>query len=251
MVFRLLHPRGGTNELKLSDDNELSFAILSCIADNEQYLVKNTKIKNLIFSLVKEKLKNESLVLTPNMIRVLALKLINEDQTLIVKIGNVILSSTNRVRLLTRLSGTAVIALLGGIFSLFPYAIVMVLIYFDQTENCGFNCNAYFKYLSKDLPVAIYAEESVGHLVIAENNNARQVEIYIPSKSPDKVIHTTTGERLVTKSYKPARKKAKEVTFSEFKKNDPVLSQFKDLLEPDIPQKSCPINDIDNNFLES
>jgi hypothetical protein len=38
------------------------------------------------------------------MIRFLALKLISEDQTLIVKIGNVVFSSSNRVRLLTRLA---------------------------------------------------------------------------------------------------------------------------------------------------
>ena len=101
--IKIQNPRGGGDtEIQLSDDNELAFTILSCIADNEQYLVKSTKIKKLIFSLVKAKIKNESLVLTPNMIRFLALKLISEDQTLIVKIGNVVVSSSNRVRLLTR-----------------------------------------------------------------------------------------------------------------------------------------------------
>ena len=51
-------------------------------------------------------------------------------------------------------------------------------------------------------------------------------------------------KKIVKKSYKLSGKKAKEVKFSEFKRTDPLLSQFKDLLEPDIPQKSCPINDV-------
>mgnify|MGYP000597631303 CR=1 FL=1 len=55
--IKIHNPRGGSNEIKFSDDNELSFAILSCIGNNENYLVKSAQIKKLIFSLVKEKLK--------------------------------------------------------------------------------------------------------------------------------------------------------------------------------------------------
>lgn len=77
------NPRVGSIGLKFADDNELNLIILSYICDNENYLVKDPLIKELIFSLVKATLQNESLVLTPNMIRFLALKLINNDQTLL------------------------------------------------------------------------------------------------------------------------------------------------------------------------
>jgi hypothetical protein len=148
------------------------------------------------------------------MIRFLALKLISEDKTLIVKIGNVVFSSSNRVRLLTRLSGSPVLGLLGAVFSIFPYAIFMALIYFSLTENCEYDCDAYFQHLSKEVPVEIYAQQSSGHLVISENNDARQVSIYLPSKSQDEIIHINNRQALVTRSYKPSRKKAKKVTFS-------------------------------------
>jgi hypothetical protein len=241
---KINNPRGGSTEIKLSDDNELAFTILSCIADNEKYLVTSTKLKKLIFSLVKEKLTNESLVLTPNMIRFLALKLISEDQTLIVKIGNMVISSSNRVRLLTRVAGTAVIAFIGAVFSILPYAILMALIYFTETQNCGYNCDHYFQNLPKEMPVTIYAEKSTGHLIISENDDAHQVEIYIPSKTPDEVIHSSSEQKIVKTTYKLSRQKAREVKFSEFKKTDPVLAQFKDLPEPEVRQKSCSINDI-------
>jgi hypothetical protein len=241
---KIHNPRGGTKEIKISDDNELSSAILSCIANDESYIVKNQQIKNLIFHLAKEKLTQESLMITPNMIRFLAVNLISKDQTLMVKIGNVVVSSNNRVRLLTRFWGTAMIALVGAVFSGLPYAVFMGLVYFDLTTNCGYDCSAYFEHLPKDVPVAIYAEQSAGNLIIAGNNDDRQVEIYIPSS--DKGIHTNIGEKSVTRKYYRSRKKAKEVQFSEFKKTDPVLSMFDNLVEPETPQKPCAADDVPN-----
>ena len=120
----------------------------------------------------------------------------------------------------------------------------MVLIFFEGTQNCGYNCDAHFQHLPQEAPVTIYAEKSAGHLTITDNNEARQVEIYNSDKLPDEVSSTNTGQKIVKKSYKPSRKKAKEVKFSEFIKTDPVLSQFKDLPEPDVPPKSCLINDV-------
>ena len=89
----MANPRGGNIGLGFSDNTELAHTILTCIADNERYLVKDPEIIKMVFDLVKAKIKNESLVLTPNILRFLALKLINNDQTLIVKIRNIIVSS--------------------------------------------------------------------------------------------------------------------------------------------------------------
>ena len=87
--IKTYNPHGDSTKIKLSDDNELAFTILSCINDNEQYLAKSPKMKKLIFSLIKKKLKNESYLELILKLRFLALKLISEDQTLIIKIGNV------------------------------------------------------------------------------------------------------------------------------------------------------------------
>lgn len=238
------NPRGGNIGLEFSDDTELAFTILSCIADNERYLVKDPEIIKVVFALVKANIKKESLVLTPNMMRFLALKLINHDQTLIVKIGNIVASSNNRARLFARVFGAAIIGFVGAVVSTLPYAILMLLLYFDATENCGYKCSDYFEHIPKEEPVQIYGEKSTGHLAIAGNDDARQIEIYTPSKASDEGITSNTGEIKTIKSYTKVRKKAKEVKFSDFKQNDPVLSTFKDLEEPEVPQKLCPINDI-------
>ena len=240
----MANPRGGNIGLGFSDNTELAHTILTCIADNERYLVKDPKIIKMVFDLVKAKIKNESLILTPNMLRFLALKLINNDQTLIVKIGNIIMSSNNRARLFARVSRSAIIGFVGGLFSIFPYAVLIMVVYFNTTENCGYKCSNYFEQLSKEGPVKIYGKKSTGHLVITESDDARQIEIYIPSKATDEVTISSNGQLKTTKTYTKVRKKAKQVDFSDFKNTDPVLSKFKDLEEPEIPQKNCPINDV-------
>lgn len=243
----LPNPRGGTLELEVTDDRELALTILSCIDDNERYLVKDPKLIKVIFSLVKEKIKNESLVLTPNMMRFLALKLLNNDQSFLTQIGNVVVSSNNRARFMARISGAAVIGFVGGIVSSFAYAILMMILYFNLTENCAYKCQDHFEHLPKEGPVRIYGEKSTGHLTIAGNDDARQIEIYIPSKSSkasDSEIISNSQKIKKTTIYTRSRKKAKQVKFSDFRKTDPVLSTFKDLEEPDVPQKICPINDV-------
>lgn len=82
-IFNL---RGGEIEFEIDDDTELALTILSCIEDNKIYLVKNKKIIKLVFNLVKAKVQKKSLVINPNLMRFLALKLINNDQILIVVI---------------------------------------------------------------------------------------------------------------------------------------------------------------------
>ena len=244
--LNMANPRGGNLGLEFADDTELAYTILTCIADNERYLVKDPEIIKMVFNLVKAKIKNESLILSPNMLRFLALKLINNDQTLIVKIGNIIVSSNNRTRILARVSGSAIIGFVGALFSIFPYAVLMMVIYFNTTENCGYKCSDYFETLPKEGHVELYKKESTGHVFIAGNDDAKQIEIYTPSKSADKVTVTGRGNEIVKKTttYNKVRKKAKQVNFSDFKKTDPVLSSFKDLEEPKIPQKNCPINDV-------
>ena len=244
--INMANPRGGGNiGFEFSDDTELAQTILTCIADNESYLVKDPKVIKIVFALVKAKIKNESLVLTPNMMRFLALKLISNDQTLIVKVGNILISSNNQARLFARVSGTAIIGFIGALFSSLSYAVLMMLIYFHTTENCGYKCSDYFEQLPKERPVEIYGKESTGHLVIAGNDDARQINFYIPSKPADKVTISSSNRKLkITKTYSKVPKKVKEVKFSEFRKTDPVLSKFNNLEEPEIPQKHCAITDV-------
>ena len=241
-TINLVNPGGGA--LEFSDDAELGHTILTCITDNERYLVKDPKIINIVFALVKAKIKKESLVITPNMMRFLALKLIKYDQPLIIKIGNIVASSNMRARLFTRVAISTVIGFASALFVPVLYAILMLAIFFKTTENCGYKCSKSFERLPKEGPTQIYGEESTGHIFIAGNVDAQQIEIYIPSKAAGKVVVSNNGQLKTTKTYTKSRRKAKEVRFSDFKQTDPVLSSFKELKEPEIPQKICPINDV-------
>ena len=107
------------------------------------------------------------------MLRFLALKVINNDQTLIVKIGNIIVSSNSRARLFARVSGSAIIGFVGALFSIFPYAVLMMVIHFNTTENCGYKCSDYFEQLLEKGPVEIYGKKSTGYLAIAGSDDAR------------------------------------------------------------------------------
>ena len=104
------NPKRGLLEFKLYDDKEdLEKIILSCIADNESYIVKDEIIIKIIFTLVKSKIQNESLVISSNIIRFLARYLLNNEPGLLARIGNIIFLTENRNRFLNRVSGSAVI----------------------------------------------------------------------------------------------------------------------------------------------
>lgn len=157
-------------------------------------------------------------------------------------LGNIVVSSNNRVRLFARVAEAVVVAFLAGLVSLFPYAIfIMMVLYFEATQNCKYKCQDDFEHLPKAEPVKIYDKKSTGQLVIAGNDKAHQIEFYTPSKASAESI---TGYVKKIKTYIQSQTKAKEVKFSDFKENDAVLSTFKDLKEADILQKICPINDI-------
>jgi hypothetical protein len=237
-TINIPNPTGGTLGFELSDDTHLAYVILTCISYNERYLVKDPELIKIVFGLVKAKVKDPSLALTPNLMRFLALKLIKNDQTLIIQIGNIIASSNHRARLLSRITVASMIGLFGALMAPIPYCVFMVLLFFDASENCGYKCSNYFDQLPKEGPVRVY--EETNRLFIGANDNARQIEIYVPSKAINEVTTSKNGELKITKTYTKSRKQAKVVKFSDFKKTDPVLSSFKHLInKPEIPQKIC------------
>ena len=108
---------------------------------------------------------------------------------------------------------------------------------------CGYTCDGYFEHLPKDQLVKVFAEKPTGQAVITGNDGARSVEIYVPSKTSDKLTDSCSEGVKITKIYEKSRKKAREVKFSDFRKTDAILSAFTDLEEPYVPQKVCPVND--------
>ena len=117
-------------EIKFFDNTESAHTLLVYIFDNNCYWVKDSKIIQIVFALVEAKIKTESLVLTPNMIRFWASRLINNDQTLIVKINNVVVSSNNRARLFTRLARSAINCIFRGFICNTPGCSLDVVVIF-------------------------------------------------------------------------------------------------------------------------
>lgn len=62
-------------------------------------MVHDSRLVKAIFNLVKAKLKKESLLITPNLIHFIALKLLNQhqSQSLLVKIERFLASSDNKI----------------------------------------------------------------------------------------------------------------------------------------------------------
>lgn len=245
--------RGGGSQITFSNDDELGSIILACISDNEQYLIKNPRIKKLMFNLVKEKMKDSALVITPNLMRFLALTLKNKEQNLIVKVGNIILSSENRIRLTARVIGSAVVGVVSALASAtiasIPYIVLLMLISYDTTEHCGYNCNNHFEQLPSHEAVNIYQDDSSSDVIVTDTYQEGAINLYKPMG--EQVSTTNDGDKVITKVYKKSRKKARLVKFSDFKKADPVLSTFDEIEEPNIKQNICDFEKIDDiGFLE-
>lgn len=226
----------------LVDDTEIAMTILTCISDQGSYLVKDPKVIQIIFGLTKEKLKNESLVITPNLIRFFALRLVNSQPSTLVRIGNLVSSTDNQVRLLFRVGGSLVAGAVASLAATLPYGILFLLIFFMESEYSGYKGDKYFETISNTEPITLLTENKRGNLVITGNN--RQVQIYVPSKTKAQIERLKNSQKLVSKKYIRLPRKAKQVKLEDFRKNDPVLSKFADLPEPYVPQQVCGLQRI-------
>lgn len=257
-AVKMPNPRGGGGiiDLEDSDDTELANVILSCIDDEKNYIVINQKLKEILFNLVKAKLKEESVVLTPNMVRFLALHLSNKKTPILLQFGNLVATTDNQVRLLTRVVGGLLLGALGVAVESLGYAIFAMIIYLNLTADCGFyNCDNYFQeipstpgteisivgeQMRQQRPLIIHAEKLEGNLAIAGNDQAKQLELYVPSEKQTFSSH---------RAYQRAKKQPKLVRFSDFKNSDPVLSSFKNLEEPDVPKK-CTVREMVRDVID-
>lgn len=253
---RIPNPRAGATGgegIMLTDESELALSILSCISNDYSYVVKDPTIKKVIFGLVKEKLQNESLVITPNLVRYLATRLIKNDRTLITQLGNIVLQSESRARFVTRVATSAIFGTVSALGVPFAYAALLSLLTFFNTEHCFIPCDEYFNQIPMEKPLDLYEKLDSGHLFIADEN--KQASIYIQSAEEVQVTLNSNAEPIVKKTftYHKTPKKAKQVKFSDFRQIDPELSKFnsQELVEPQIPQRSCQVRQALKNEIEN
>lgn len=96
------------------------------------------------------------------------------------------------------------------------------------------------------MPEAIPTSETIIKAIEEGAKTASEGVITSVRVTANQVTISNNRELKTTKTYSKVRKKAKEVKFSDFKQTDPVLSSFRDLQEPEVLQKICPINDVHN-----
>ena len=206
------------------NDNELFNAVLECIRDKEIYRVLNERLKRIIFTKVGAIIREESIRMTPNLLRLIAKVEYEPNPSTLVTMGNLIVSTSNKSVLKARLVTTFAAAVFAQMTALVGYTLLVLIIVFQQTNYVP--CEQYFEKLPQtdSKTIDLVVEKDNGSLVIAGNDDARQVEIYVPE--PGVVKSTTDKVKTYTRTYKRSKKKAREVKFADFRKNDPVLSQF-------------------------
>lgn len=248
--LQLPEPGGDQVNFELFDDSELGHIILSCIANDEQYLVRDRKLKELLFALVRAKLSNESLIITPNLVRFLALRLIKPNNGLITKIGNFIVSSNSGLKTISAFA----LGIANGFLISVPYAILSILLMLTATRNC-YPCERYFEKLpiSADQITRVYSNSNVGNLFISNNDSERQLEVFVPSHSETKseIISPTEVKKTKTTTYQKSRVRTKTVNFDQIRKTDNQLRPFRQLEEPIVPQKSFGIREAINDVIKA
>jgi len=107
------------------------------------------------------------------MVYLLALRLIKHNSALITQIGNVVLSSNNRVRFFIQVVASAVTRILAISLNLFSYFILLMIFTFDSNANCIYRYDDSFEYIHKYQSTKVLAEKYTGQLVITGNDDAR------------------------------------------------------------------------------
>ena len=250
--FQLPGPGGAQLGLELFDDSELGHIILACISDREQYLLRDQKLKQLLFALVKAKLSNDSLIVSPNLVRFLALRLIKPNSGIITKIGNFIVSSNSGLKTITAFA----LGIANGFFISLPYAILSIVLMLTETHNY-YPCSKYFNKLpeSADQITRVYSKSNGGNLIISDNDGGRQLQLFVPSHSETKseIISTTEVKKTKTTTYQKSRTKGKTVNFDKVRKTDNQnqLRSFSQLEEPIVPQKQCHIREAIHDVIKA
>ena len=146
-------------------EGELANAILVCIKNDKSYFIKNTQLRQLLFILVKAKLKKTSIILSPQLVRFLAYKILMRNPTLREKARNFLLSKLDSVR------------------TMIWYTFLSLSVTSDLAKNI-YQCDNFFG----DIPVEgrtmnLISSSKTGHLVITDLDEEKDtINLMLPEK---------------------------------------------------------------------
>jgi hypothetical protein len=236
----IFNPRGGRDQSSLfSNDNEIVEAILYCVRDDHNYRVLDPRIVSLVFRMSGQKLKGQLVTVTPQVIRLLA-KVSYRNPSIITKVGNFVLATSNTSVIKIRMGGAAIAGILVSVLNVSAlYALLIMATTFQETRYV--RCADFFDQLPKsDTKVIDVVSEDINEdMVVITNNDPKDVHVFTPDTNYYRVKDQNTNT-YNTKYRRAKKKKAKQVNFSDFKKTDPVLSQIPDeaVKEFEVPERT-------------
>ena len=199
--------------LKLEETHiqQLDNIILHYITKEKNFLVKNEKIKILVFILVKQNFNNQPWILSPNLLYFLALNLIKTDKSLIAKFNRKfpILSKKLRISFLT--CGYVAIYYLG----------------------IGYPHGSYYKMPIE--PIGIWTECRT-NLITKVIRKVDQTELYTSSLERSDILESKMKlsidsrkskiDLMKNRQYRKSQLKSRIVRFDDFRKKDSVLKYW-------------------------
>ena len=160
-----------------------------------------------------------------------------------IKFGDFIAAFDDKMKAVCQIRESAAVSGFAGFFSTsVRYGIVALIIHCQAIENCGYRCSDYFEHIPKDEPFLVPIDDSFNNIIIANQNDSKQLELYITSKEEAKItVGDKKGSINISKNYVKRKKKAKQVNFSDFVRENQLLSSTvnDDRDEPLTPQKRC------------
>ena len=146
-------------------------------------------------------------------------------------------ATSNVTVIRARVVAAVAMGVIAQVSGFFLYSILFLVVTFQETSYIPYD--KYFQYLPKtdERVIDIVVEKDTEVLMIIGDDPEKQVEIYVPEKTPVRVKNEATK---YATNYKKSPKKAKQMKFEDFRRNDPVLSQFSEgaLEEFDLPEKN-------------
>lgn len=129
-----------------------------------------------------------------------------KPQGLIVKIRNAFILLDNPTRLITRVEYYTTIGVFTALSYMLMYFVLWMTLMFATTENCAIQCNKYFIELHSydNNNIFLYAEQKLRNVIIAKNDQTREVKIYVSIPVKDKIdqpIKKPDDQKALTKNY--------------------------------------------------
>ena len=245
---------------------EAAQVILQCVEDGKDYLVTNPQLAEIIRSMIRTGFKKHSYIISQQFARYLALKLGKNKSGVLLVAKDVLFFTENYGRLVTRIAISGTLGVVTGvgaaIFSTFmgavPYAVLMMILSFELSSNCGVDCDYYLQELpSNKEEIMVLVDRDDDNLIITSHEHSNKVAIYVPEENQVLESPVTDSTRKL-RPYIQSRKKAKMVDFKEWSKTDPELQTLyreNDDLEriegiPYVPQRKCELQKAENVGLE-